>query len=178
MVSAGLRGSWIGPFHEDLFNYGTLEIGRVTLYMSIALALGTLFYGPLDRIFKTRKWVIMIGNLIVLVTCIAMAVHIPSDPFWAMIAFVVIGFFGASYAVQMAHGKTFVPAHLTGRGVTLLNFCSIGGAGIFQWISGPVVESYTVEGNPAVQYEALFVFYAILLCIVISAYAFAKDAKP
>jgi len=50
MVAAGLRGSWIGPFHEDLFNYDTLEIGRVTLYMSIALAVGTLFYGPLDRL--------------------------------------------------------------------------------------------------------------------------------
>jgi nitrate/nitrite transporter NarK len=146
--------------------------------MSIALAVGTLFYGPLDRIFNTRKWVIMIGNVIVLATCIAMAINLPSDPFWAMIGFVVIGFFGASYAVQMAHGKAFVPAHLTGRGVTLLNFCSIGGAGIFQWLSGPVVEAYTVSGNPVIQYEALFVFYSILLAVAISAYAFAKDAKP
>lgn len=178
MVAAGLRGSWIGPFHKDLFNYDTLEIGRVTLYMSIALALGTLFYGPLDRIFNTRKRVIMVGNLIVFITCIAMAIYLPSDPFWAMIAFVVIGFFGASYAVQMAHGKAFVPAHLTGRGVTLLNFCSIGGAGIFQWASGPVVEAYSVAGNPVVQYEALFIFYAVLLAIAISAYAFAEDAKP
>ncbi len=178
MVSAGLRGSWIGPFHEDLFDYDTLQIGRVTLYMSIALAVGTLFYGPLDRIFNTRKWVVMVGNLIVLATCVAMATCFPSDPFWAMIAFVVIGFFGASYAVQMAHGKAFVPAHLTGRGVTLLNFCSIGGAGIFQWLSGPVVEAYTVTGSPVIQYEALFVFYSILLAVAISAYAFAKDAKP
>lgn len=178
MVSAGLRGSWIGPFHEDLFNYDTLEIGRVTLYMSIALAVGTLFYGPLDRLFNTRKWVIMIGNFIVLVTCIAMAVYLPTDPFWAMLGFVVIGFFGASYAVQMAHGKAFIPAHLTGRGVTLLNFCSIGGAGIFQWMSGPVVEAYTVVKDPSVQYEALFFFYAVLMSIAITAYAFSKDAQP
>lgn len=178
MVSAGLRGSWIGPFHEELFGYDTLEIGRATLYMSIALALGTLFYGPLDRIFKTRKWVIMTGNVIVLIVCVFMAVALPKDPFWATFAFVVIGFFGASYAVQMAHGKAFVPAHLTGRGVTLLNFCSIGGAGIFQWMSGPVVEAYAVEGAPEAQYVALFVFYSILLAIAIVAYAFAKDAKP
>ena len=178
MVAAGLRGSWIGPFYEDLFNYDTLQIGRATLYMSIAIALGTLFFGPLDRIFKTRKKVVMVGNIIVLVTCIAMAVALPDNPLWATIAFVLIGFFGASYAVQMAHGKAFVPAHLTGRGVTLLNFCSIGGAGIFQWLSGSVVKAYAVEGNPQIQYEALFVFYAVLLVIAISAYSFAKDAKP
>ena len=178
MVSAGLRGSWIGPFHEDLFGYDTLEIGRATLYMSIALVLGTLFYGPLDRIFKTRKWVIMIGNVIVLLVCVLMASALPEEPFWATLAFVVIGFFGASYAVQMAHGKAFVPAHLTGRGVTLLNFCSIGGAGIFQWISGPVAEAYAVEGAPEAQYEVLFIFYSVLLAIAIFAYAFSKDAKP
>ncbi len=178
MVAAGLRGSWIGPFYEEIFGYDTLEIGRATLYMSIAIALGTLFFGPLDRIFKTRKWVVMAGNVIVLATCVSMAIALPTDPFWAIIAFVVIGFFGASYAVQMAHGKAFVPAHLTGRGVTLLNFCSIGGAGIFQWLSGPVVEAYAIEGVPEAQYEALFIFYAVLVAIAIFAYSFAKDAKP
>ncbi len=178
MVAAGLRGSWVGPFFEEMFDYNTLEIGRATLYMSIAIALGTLFFGPLDRMFNTRKWIVMVGNLIVLVTCILMAVALPTNPFWAIIAFVVIGFFGASYAVQMAHGKAFVPAHLTGRGVTLLNFCSIGGAGLFQWMSGPVVEAYAVEGNPTVQYEALFVFYSILVALAVFSYSFAKDAKP
>ncbi len=178
MVAAGLRGSWIGPFHEELYGYDTLQIGRATLYMSIAIALGTLFFGPLDRIFKTRKWVVLIGNLIVLVTCILMAVMIPNNPLLAMVAFVVIGFFGASYAVQMAHGKAFLPAHLTGRGVTLLNFCSIGGAGIFQWLSGPVVKFYTVEGEPIIQYQALFVFYALLVGLAVIAYCFSKDAKP
>jgi len=178
MVAAGLRGSWIGPFYEELFGYDTLQIGRATLYMSIAIALGTLFYGPLDRLFNTRKWVVMFGNIIVLITCVVMAIALPTDPFWAIIAFVIIGFFGASYAVQMAHGKAFVPAHLTGRGVTLLNFCSIGGAGIFQWLSGPVVEANTIESVPQAQYEALFIFYAALVAIAIIAYSFAKDAKP
>lgn len=178
MVAAGLRGSWIGPFYEELFGYDTLQIGRATLYMSIAIALGTLFYGPLDRFFNTRKWVVMFGNVIVLITCVVMAIALPTDPFWAIVAFVIIGFFGASYAVQMAHGKAFVPAHLTGRGVTLLNFCSIGGAGIFQWLSGPVVEAYAVDGVPQVQYEALFVFSAVLVALAIIAYSFAKDAKP
>lgn len=178
MVAAGLRGSWIGPFHKELFGYDTLEIGRITLYMSIAIALGTLAYGPLDRMFGTRKWVVVIGNLIVLFICLAMGFYLPAEPFWAGIAFVAIGFFGASYAVQMAHGRAFIPQHLTGRGVTLLNFCSIGGAGIFQWISGPIVEANTVTGSPDIQYKALFIFYAVVVAIALFVYSFSRDAKP
>jgi len=178
MVAAGLRGSWIGPFHEELYGYDTLQIGRATLYMSISIALGTLFFGPLDRIFNSRKWVVMSGSLIVLITCLLMAISLPENPVWAIAGFVSIGFFGASYAVQMAHGKAFIPAHLTGRGVTLLNFCSIGGAGVFQWLSGPVVKVYAVVDEPAAQYEALFIFYGVLVAIAMVSYAFAKDAKP
>jgi len=178
VVAAGLRGSWIGPFHSDLYGYDTLQIGRATLYMSIALVAGTLFYGPLDRLFNSRKRVVLMGNLAVVGCCIAMAITLPTNPFWGTAAFVFMGFFGASYTVQMAHGKSFVPQHLIGRGVTLLNFCSIGGAGLFQWISGPVVEIYTVAGNPHSQYEALFTFYSVLLAIPILIYVFSKDAKP
>ena len=43
--------------------------------------------------------------------------------------FIVIGLAGGSYGLLMAHARAFVPAHLTGRGVTLMNFFSIGGVG-------------------------------------------------
>ncbi|MEM9330065.1 MAG: MFS transporter [Pseudomonadota bacterium] len=178
VVNAGLRGSWIGPFHTDLYGYDTLEVGRATLFMSIALVLGTLFYGPLDRIANSRKIVVLSANVIVLAACAIMAMHIPSTPFWGTAAFVFFGFFGASYAVQMAHGKSFVPEHLAGRGVTLLNFCSIGGAGIFQWISGPVVETYAIAGNAESQFQALFWYYTGIMALATSVYVFAKDAKP
>ena len=178
VAAAGLRGSWIGPFHADIYDYDTLQIGRAVLFMSIALVLGTLFYGPLDRIFNSRKRVVFAGNLIVLGLCLAMVYHIPQDPFWGIVAISAIGFFGASYTVQMAHGKSFVPAHLTGRGVTLLNFCSIGGAGLLQWISGPVVELAADPDNKVAQYETLFMFYAVITFVALVVYFFSKDAKP
>ncbi|MEM7214091.1 MAG: MFS transporter [Pseudomonadota bacterium] len=178
IVAGGLRGSWIGPLHTDLYGYDTLQIGRATLYMAIALVLGTFFYGPLDRILNSRKKVVMSGNLLVLGCCILMAVSLPTSPLWGSFAFVFLGFFGASYAVQMAHGKSFIPQHLAGRGVTLLNFCSIGGAGIFQWISGPVVETFGAPGDPRSQYSVLFTYYAIVVTAAILAYSFSKDAKP
>ncbi len=178
VVAAGIRGSWIGPIHADLYGYDTLQVGRATLWMSIALVLGTLFYGPLDRIFNTRKYLVFSGNLIVVIICIMLAYQIPDNSTLMLVALVAIALFGANYTVQMAHGKSFLPSHLAGRGITLLNFCSIGGAGIFQWISGPVVSANAVAGNPQTQFQSLFTFYAILMAVALVIYAFSKDAKP
>ena len=178
VVAGGIRGLWVGPYLEDIYGLGSLEIGRASLFMAISLVLGTFAYGPLDRLFNTRKWVVFFGNGMVLVVCLWLIQGAPDSVSLATIAFVVIGFFGASYAVQMAHGKSYVPSHLTGRGVTLLNFCSIGGAGLFQVISGKVVEANTVVGEPGYAYQALFVCYAIVLAIALFCYSFSKDAKP
>lgn len=177
-VFAGLRGLWIAPYFADTYALDALQVGRVTLFMSIAGALGMLCYGPLDRIFNSRKWVIFAGNCAVLTCCIVLASGAPQQEIWATILFVLIGFFGATYAVQIAHGKSFVPAHLMGRGVTFLNFCSIGGAGLFQWMSGWVVENSVDPSTPQAEYQALFLFYAVLMGLAIFVYLFSKDAKP
>ncbi|MEQ9675846.1 MAG: MFS transporter, partial [Roseovarius indicus] len=95
--------------------------------------------------------------------------------------FAVIGVFGASYVVQMAHGKAFVPAHMTGRGVTLMNFFSIGGVGVMQFATGNVVERLGPAregGDWTHAYSALFAFYAITLLVVLAVYLFSRDAKP
>ncbi len=178
MAAAGLRGSWIGPFLQEIYGYDTLQIGRAVLFMSFALVGGTLFYGPLDRVFNSRKRVVLAGNLIVLSLCSFMVWEIPQSAVTSTIIISVIAFFGASYAVQMAHGKSFLPAHLTGRGVTLLNFCSIGGAGFFQWLSGAIVEANTVPGDFIPQYQALFGFYTTMTLAALCFYVFSKDAKP
>lgn len=177
-VAAGLRGSWIGPFHIEVYGYDTLETGRAVLIMSIALVLGTFFYGPMDRIFNSRKHVVLAGGVIVLGLCALMAFQLPQSALVATAIFAAIGFFGASYTVQMAHGKSFVPPHLMGRGVTLLNFCSIGGAGILQWVSGPVVETFASAGDPQSVYRTLFAYYALTSLCALLVYAFSKDAKP
>ena len=177
-VAAGVRSLWVGPYLEDIYAMNSLEIGRVTLFLAIALAAGSLFYGPLDRLFNSRKRVIMAGNLIVLGACLWMAVAAPAGVVPTAVLFVLMCFFGASYAVQMAHGKAFIPPHLTGRGVTLLNFCSIGGAGVLQVLSGWVVESNTVAGNPQSAYVALFWFYTAIMFITLAVYLFSEDARP
>ena len=177
-TAASIRGSWVGPLHVDLYGYDNLETGNAVLIMAIALVLGTLAFGPLDRIFNSRKWVVFSGSTIVFAICAWLSFGLPENPVILTWAIAGIAFFGAAYAVQMAHGKSFVPDHLIGRGVTLLNFCAIGGAGLLQWASGPVVEHYSVAGDMQPQYQALFGFYALTTLAALAIYVFSKDAKP
>jgi len=177
-VSIGLRSLWAGPFFSGIYGFDQLAIGEAVFFLATALIAGTLFFGPLDRIFNTRKWVVVGANIAVLAACLLLAGGAPDSSLTGIILLGAIIGFGASYAVQMTHGKAFVPAHLTGRGITLLNFCTMSGAGIAQTASGWVVEANTISGNPEAAYQALFMFYAIITAAALSLYVFSRDAKP
>ncbi|MEM1378921.1 MAG: MFS transporter, partial [Pseudomonadota bacterium] len=63
-AAAGIRGLWAGPMLADVHAADASLIGWVTLAMAIAMAVGSLVYGPLDTIFNTRKWVVFSGMAI------------------------------------------------------------------------------------------------------------------
>jgi sugar phosphate permease len=176
--ATGIRGLWAGPYLADVYGADSLAIGEVTLFMALAMVGGAFLYGPLDTIFKTRKWVAFGGNVIGLLALLYLSVNAGTSIVVTTIVFVVIGLFGGAYGLLMAHARAFVPAHLTGRGVTLMNFFSIGGVGAMQFATGGVVTATAVPGEPAVAYQALFFFYAAALALALLVYLAAKDARP
>ncbi len=177
-VPASVRGLWAGPYLDQVFGLDILGIGRIVLYISVAQIIGTVLYGPMDRIFNTRKWVVSTGNLFVFVACLWLALN-PSAPLLVVtICLVTMGLFGSAASVQTAHGKAFIPVHIMGRGMTLLNFFSIGGVALMQFASGKVVEHWTIEQVPVTGFSALFGFYALFLGAAITIYMFSKDVKP
>jgi sugar phosphate permease len=177
-VAAGIRGLWAGPYLEQMHGMDVRQIGNATLYMAIALSIGSLVYGPLDRLFNSRKLVVLVGNLIVAVAAGWLAVAPQVSQSVAVFLFTVIGFFGASYAVQIAHGKAFVPAHLAGRGITLMNFFAIGGVGVMQLATGATFEAISAAGRTDTAFDAIFALYTVTLIATLAIYLFARDAKP
>lgn len=172
--AAGLRGLWIGPYYADVFGADAAGIGRVTLIMGLAMVAGNFAYGPMDRLFGTRKGLIMFGNLAV-AACFAALWFWPTTGGWATVVLVSgIGFFGASFPMVMAHGRAFVPPHLLGRGVTLLNLFSIGAAGVAQIATGRLHAA--VAPIPAdAPYTALFAAFALAILAGAAIYTFAPD---
>jgi predicted MFS family arabinose efflux permease len=174
---AGIRGLWAGPYLADLYSADSLQIGKITLWMAMAMVLGSLVYGPLDRIFNTRKWVVFTGNSIVLAALTYFVVN-PMPSLGVVTAlFIAIGICGSSYGVLMAHGRAFLPNHLIGRGVTLMNFSSIIGVGLMQFATGRIVSEQADTGSPAT-YQMLFGTYAAVLLVALLFYMASRDSPP
>lgn len=176
--ATGIRGLWSGPYLADVYGADSLVIGEVTMFMALAMVAGAFLYGPLDTIFRTRKWVAVAGNTVTVLTLAYFALHPVPGIGAATLLLIVIGLAGGSYGLLMAHARAFVPAHLTGRGVTLMNFFSIGGVGAMQFATGGVVTAWSVPGEPASGYVALFSFYALMVGSALLIYLLSRDAKP
>lgn len=171
-----VRGLWIGPYLTDVFGMTVSQIGIATLAMSIAMIFGTLAYGPLDRILGTRKWVAFGGNAMTAALLVVLVVFGDTHPWLSVVIMAAIGFFGASFPVIIAHARGFFPAHLTGRGVTLMNLFGIGGVGMMQFASGRIHTSWS-GGSADAPYVAIFAFLAISLAGGLVIYGFSRDTK-
>ncbi len=174
----GIRALWAGPYLADTYGADVASIGQATLYMAFAMAAGAFLYGPLDTLLRTRKWVAFAGNTVGVAALAWLALNPLSTLSASTAALAVIGLFGGSYGLLMAHARAFLPDHLTGRGVTLMNFFSIGGVGAMQFATGAVVTAATVPGDPSAAYAALFGFYAAVLGLSLVVFLFARDAPP
>jgi len=172
---AGIRGLWIGPYINDTFS-GDGNLAFATTAMSLSMIAGTFAYGPMDRIFGTRKWIIFIGSSICLASIVSLAL-VEQITFGVSVSlFCILGFFGMSYPLMIAHGRSFSPEHLTGRCVTLLNMFGIGGAGLFQFLSGRIFRfTLETEGSSSVAYTSIFLFYAASLFVGLVLYLKAQD---
>ena len=170
--AAGLRGLWVGPYFGQV--YGAEVIGQATLFMAFAMVIGAFAYGPMDRLFGTRKGVVLIGNLL---SGLALMVlwWMPAGGYWSSVLLMsLVGMLGLSFPLIMAHGRSFIPPHLLGRGVTMLNMFSIGGVGILQVVSKQVYAGAPTEPASAA-FGALFAFFGVLVLAGCALYALSTD---
>jgi predicted MFS family arabinose efflux permease len=173
--TAGLRGLWAGPYAAEVFGADAAAIGLMTLIMGLAMVAGNFAYGPLDRWFGTRKWVILWGNLGVVLACLALW-RVPDAGIGvATILFAVVGLCGSSFGIVIAHGRAFVPAQLTGRGVTMLNLFGIMGAAIAQVVTGRIHAALSGGPDPAQPFAAIFLYFGLTTLVGLMLYLLARD---
>ena len=172
--AAGLRGLWSGPYLADMHGLDTGAIGQATLVMGGAMIIGAFVYGPLERLLRQRKWLIFGGNFAVLV-CLLGFMFLPDiTALQATLLLAGVGLFGATFPVLIGHARSYFPAHLTGRGVTLMNLFGIGGAGVMQFVTGRLFDA-RAAAPIAMQYHVVFSALAITMALGLIAYLFSRD---
>ncbi|MBM3568211.1 MAG: MFS transporter [Alphaproteobacteria bacterium] len=173
-------GLWGGPYLNDVHRVDAVTRGNLLLAMVGASILGYLAMGPLDRIFNTRKFIVVPGAAATVALFLILAA-IPGLSLVAAVSLLVAICFVSSYVVAvLAHGRAIFPPELVGRGVTTLNVATMGGAAFVQFLTGLVVGAMTPAGQaiPEIAYRAAFGAVGGCLLLGLLIYLPVKDIRP
>ena len=96
---------------------------------------------------------------------------------WLLPWFFAIGAATAYTPVMIAHGKSLFPPHLVGRGITILNMATMGGAFLSQTVTGFVINMFLIE-NGAYALDAYRTVFGLQAAFVLAScipYLWAHD---
>ncbi|MBI4182491.1 MAG: MFS transporter [Proteobacteria bacterium] len=171
---------WAGPYLNDVHGLSGVERGHVILAMGIVTVIGCFAYGALDRVFDTRKGLVMGGALSTAAMLAVMAAW-PSPGVATAAVLLVLFALAASFPVAVTvHGRALFPEHMAGRAMTTCNLGLMLGAATVQSLSGVVVGAFpVVEGRaPEDAYRAVFAGLALITLLAAFVYRRIRDVKP
>jgi predicted MFS family arabinose efflux permease len=177
---ASVIGLWGGPWLSDVHGADLGTRGRILLLGATAQICGMLLWGAMDRFWLSYKKPVLIGSTATILLLVIL-VTMPIDRTSATVWFPLFGLSVAYTPILTSHGKSLFPAALTGRGITLMNIGTMGGAFLSQSVTGLLIDLvgrsdqglYRPEG-----YRLVFAALAGWLLLSLAFYVRAIDPHP
>lgn len=178
---ASVIGLWGGPWLTDVHGADLETRGRILLIGASAQIAGLLAWGALDRFWGSYKRLVFLAGTttaLLLIVLVVLPVGLTAATVW----FGLFGFCVAYTPILMAHGKSLFPPEIMGRGITLMNIGTMGGAFLSQSVTGMLIDlagrndrgsSYT-----AWNYNLVFGALAGWLLLSLVVYIRAIDLHP
>lgn len=175
-----LRSLWLGPYLVQVHGTGPAETGNVALLMTAGIILGTLSYGPLDRVFNRRKPLVVGGAGLTMAALFALAASGNSSLAVAATLLFAVGFFGGYEVVLVAHGRASYPQRLAGRSLTAFNIATFAGAALMQVLTGALVDALGAHFDLAREttYRIVFALLGVATLVGVLLYSTARDVPP
>ena len=171
-------GLWGGPYLADVHKLDGVARGNILLALNLAVLVGVLIYGRLDRYFAKRKWLIVAGAISTAVILGLLAV-LEQPNFWmATTLLILFAAVGSYVMLNHAFARSVLPDHLIGRGLTFQNLAVFLGVAAIQSASGLIIGSWDASNGPSpeIAYRWIFTFLAALLVVAAAIFSFAKDS--
>ncbi len=175
-----ILGVWAGPYLFDVHDLAGIERGHVLLAMGFAQIAGVFCYGPLDRILRSRKKVVIGGVLIAVLLLLALAAT-PRPPLWLAVGLLIAVTFVASYGVVIvSQGRALFPDRLAGRGATTVNMAQLFGLMGLPIVTGWIVGAFAKTGGvaPDIAYRTAFAALAACNLAGLLVYLRSIDSRP
>ena len=165
-------GLWGGPFLSDVYDYGLTARGDLLMLPAISHIIGVVVWGHVERYFGTYKPLVLAGALATAAALGLLAALGKPEPRTLAIWLTVFGCLPAFIPVLIAHGRSFLPPHLIGRGMTLFNIGTMGGTFVVQLVSGALIELFPAQGGvyPLDAYRLVFAAQAAAIMVASAAY--------
>lgn len=151
-----------GVYLRERFGLDAKALGTTILVLLIALNLGGVIYGPLDRWTGRRKLVVAGGILTQISLLTLLAVLGDAGFLTSIILLTAFASVSQLHALVVAHAQSLFGPELSGRVITTTNIFLVGGIFVFQAASGAAYDIYThvLGATPADGYRLTFITLA------------------
>ena len=171
-------GLWGGPYLTHIYGYDLKGRGEILFVAALMQIVGSFFWGPSDRLFRSYKVPTLLACTASF-TALALFAGLDVMPAPLLIAtFALLGFSTGNVSIVLAHGRSLVPPRLLGRTITLLNIGTMGGGFVVQFVSGAVIDLFSVQGGayPLEAYRLVFALQAVFILIAAWVYFGSRDS--
>lgn len=176
--TATISGLWAGPFLRDVYGFDATQRGTVLTAMALCQMVFVFVYGPLDRVFGSRKRVVLAGASMTFLCLAALALFGGSSPVVAVGLLLVMSMVTNYNPVILSHMRSHFPADLAGRGASTGNIAQLGGAALMPVLTGWVSTGVASGSGSSEAYQAIFATLATALLAGIVCYLWSRDARP
>jgi MFS family permease len=130
---AALQTLWAGPLLMEALGFAPVQAGNILLLMNVGLIIGGPLWGAAaDRVFRTPKWCIAGGLLLLaLITALMRALPPGTSAPAAGTVFLAFGLASASGLHVYAHIRALVPKEMSGAAMSGTNFFTMLGPAVF-----------------------------------------------
>jgi len=179
-VYAAFQALWAGPYLMEVIGLSALTTGNLILLLNLGMILGSPICGTLsDKVFRTRKWVIVagsIGNVLTIMVMAILPVNLPIFVFGLL--FFGFGFFNATGILMYPHIKELMPLEMSGAAMTGINFFTMIGPALFLQGLGMLMQTlYPAASRGPEAFQAAFIACIACLALITILYCFTNERR-
>ncbi|MBM3588486.1 MAG: MFS transporter [Alphaproteobacteria bacterium] len=172
-------GLWAGPYFADVHGLNANERGLAQAAMGLAMPIGLLLMGPLERRFFRRSAMISAGAALSAAMLVILAIW-RAPPLTAALGLLVGLVLFSSYPVLLVtEARMLFPDHLVGRGASTVNMAQVLGSSLLPFLVGLVIGFVPMQklARPKAAYRAGFAVLAASLVLGLAGWLLLPRAK-
>ena len=173
-------GLWGGPYLMHVYGLSKAEAGNILGMLALAMIVGSPFFSWLsDKVFRSRKKVIVLASFITLGLTIPLAFFpdAMNRPTLYLLCFLLGMFNSAVVVVAFTSAKELFPVEIAGTSVGLVNLFPFLGGAVAPPILGAILEAQgkTATGYSAEAYSSAFLLYFLSALLALGAACFITE---